>query len=172
MVFDKWLRALGKLEYAQGTNRPKIDCILCGVRDNDERVVSLKFYEDELIFISLNLYPYNPGHCMVVPNRHILRILELTKEEAERVFRTIQGLQLLFDDLYSPKGYNIGFNEGLAGASIPHLHCHFVPRFGSELGYIDIIGKTRVVVEGLDSVKKKMEENIHKYLNEEFFKGF
>jgi ATP adenylyltransferase len=172
MAFENWLRALGKLDYVQGKERPKVDCILCAIRDNDERVVSLKFYEDELIFISLNLYPYNPGHCMIVPNRHILRILDLTKEEAERIFRTIQGLQLLFDNLYSPKGYNVGFNEGLAGASIPHLHCHFVPRYGSELGYIDIVSKTRVVVEGLDSVKKKMEDNIHKYLNKEFFELF
>jgi len=172
MSFEDWLRALGKLEYVQGKDRPEVDCILCAVRDNYEGVENLKFYEDELIFICLNLYPYNPGHCMVVPNRHILTFQELNKGELVRVFRAIQGLQLLLDDLYSPKGYNIGFNEGLAGASIPHIHCHLVPRYGSELGYIDIVGKTRVVVEGLDSVKKKLNENIHKYLNDEFFDSF
>ena len=123
MVFDKWLQAIGKLDYAQGKERPNVDCILCAVKEADEKVTSIKIYEDELIFICLNIYPYNPGHSLVVPNRHITRFVELTKEELERIFRAIQGLQLLFNDLYSPKGYNIGFNEGLAGASIPHFHC-------------------------------------------------
>ena len=172
-MFEKWLRALGKLDYVQGKARPNVDCILCSVRDNDERVVSLKVYQDTLLFISLNLYPYNPGHLMIVPNRHVLLFSDLTKEELVHLSRTIQGVQLLLDELYNPKGYNIGINQGReAGASIEHLHIHLVPRFGSELGYIDIVGKTRVVPEGLESVKQKLLENIDKYLTKEFYTQF
>ncbi len=146
---------------------------MCAVRDNDERVVTLKIYDDEYIFISLNLYPYNPGHLMIIPNRHVASFLELTREEIIHINRTIQGIQLLLDDLYSPKGYNIGINQGIiAGASIEHLHIHIVPRYGAELGYIDIVGKTRIVVEGLDSVKQKLTENIHNFLNKEFYESF
>ena len=107
MVFKDWLQALGKLDYVQGKARPDIDCILCGVRDDDERVVSLKIYHDKLVFISLYLYPYNPGHLMVVPNRHLKHFKDLTKEETIHISRTIQGIQLLLDDLYNPLGYNI-----------------------------------------------------------------
>ncbi|MFX0057196.1 MAG: HIT family protein [Candidatus Hodarchaeota archaeon] len=172
-IFKKWLRALGKLEYVQGKTRPKVECILCSVRNNDERVVTLKIYEDDLIFISLNIYPYNPGHLMVVPNRHLINLTDLTKKESIHIMRTMQGLQMLLDDLYSPKGYNIGVNQGkIAGGSIEHLHFHIVPRFGSELGYIDIIGKTRVIPEGLESVKEKLEKSIKKYLNMGFFEDF
>jgi ATP adenylyltransferase len=172
-MFEKWLRALGKLDYVQGKARPNVDCILCSVRDNDERVVSLKIYQDTLIFISLNLYPYNPGHLMIVPNRHILSFSDLTKEELIHLSRTIQGVQLLLDELYNPKGYNIGINQGReAGASIEHLHIHLVPRFGSELGFIDIVGKTRVLPEGLESVKQKFLKNINKFLTEEFYTQF
>lgn len=172
-MFEKWLRALGKLDYVQGKARPDVDCILCSVRDNDERVVSLKIYQDTLIFISLNLYPYNPGHLMIVPNRHVLHFLDLTKEELIHLSRTIQGVQLLLDELYNPKGYNIGINQGReAGASIEHLHIHLVPRFGSELGFIDIVGKTRVLPEGLESVKQKLQKNINKFLTEEFYTQF
>ena len=172
-MFEKWLRALGKLDYVQGKARPDVDCILCSVRDNDERVVSLKIYQDTLIFISLNLYPYNPGHLMIVPNRHILSFSDLTKEELIHLSRTIQGVQLLLDELYAPKGYNIGINQGReAGASIEHLHIHLVPRFGSELGFIDIVGKTRVLPEGLESVKQKLLKNIDKYLTKEFYTQF
>jgi ATP adenylyltransferase len=170
MVFNDWLQALGKLEYVQGKKRPNIKCILCGVRDDDERVVVLKIYQDEILFISLNLYPYNPGHLMVIPNRHILRFLELTQDEIMHITKAIQGLQLLLDKLYNPIGYNIGMNEGkVAGGSIEHLHFHVVPRYGSELGFIDIVGKTRVLPEGLKAVKKKLEENISLFLNKEFF---
>ena len=173
IIFNKWLQALGKLDYVQGKARPKVDCILCAVRDNDGRVKSLKIYEDHICFVVLNLYPYNPAHLMIVTRRHITKFLELTKEELLHITRTIQGIQLLLDDLYSPKGYNIGINQGRdAGGSIDHLHFHLVPRYGSELGFIDIVGKTRVLPEGLDNVKKKLESNINKYLTKKFFESY
>lgn len=173
MAFKNWLRALGKLDYVQGKDRPNVECILCGVRDEDKRVKSLKFYEDDLIFISLNLFPYNPAHSMVVPNRHVLKFTDLTKEEIVRIFRAIQGLQLLLEDLYSPHGFNMGMNQGQkAGGSIEHLHFHVVPRYGAELGYIDIVGNTRVVPEGLDSVMAKVKERVDDYLNHDFFEDF
>lgn len=77
------------------------------------------------------------------------------------------------NDLYSPHGYNIGVNEKkVAGGSIEHLHFHLVPRYRNELGYIDIVGKTRVVVEDLNSVLKKIQSNITKYLNQDFYNSF
>ena len=150
-----------------------MDCILCSVRDNDERVKILKIYEDDICFIVLNIYPYNPAHLMIVTKRHITKFIELTKEELLHITRTIQGIQLLLDDIYSPKGYNIGINQGRdAGGSIEHLHFHIVPRYGSELGFIDIVGETRVLPESLESVKQKLEEAIPKFLNNKFFNSF
>ena len=164
---------MGKLDYVQGKSRPDVECILCSVRDDDERVKSLKVYQDDVVFVCLNMYPYNPAHLMVVPNRHVARYVDLTKDELVHVFRMIQGLQLMLDDLYSPRGYNIGMNQGrAAGGSIEHLHVHVVPRYGDEIGYIDIVGNTRVVVEGLSSVQEKVKNNIEKYLNKEFFENF
>jgi ATP adenylyltransferase len=172
-IFKKWLQALGKLDYVQGKARPNVDCILCAVRDNDPRVTSLKIYEDSICFVVLNLYPYNPGHLMVATLQHKTKFLELERSEILHIFRAIQGLQLLLNDLYNPKGYNIGMNEGRdAGGSIEHLHFHIVPRYGSELGFIDITGETRVLPEGLDAIKKKLESNIHNYLNKEFFEKY
>ena len=172
-MFKKWLRALGKLDYVQGKKRPNVKCVLCAVRDDDDRVKSLKYYQDDLIFISLNLYHYNPAHSMVVPNRHVVDFTRLSKKESLRIFRAIQGLQMMLNDLYSPKGYNIGINQGKnAGGSIKHLHFHVVPRYGAELGYIDIVGKSRIVVEGLDSVMEKMNKNVSRFLTPEFFERF
>jgi ATP adenylyltransferase len=110
---------------------------------------------------------------MIVTQRHITKFLELTKEELLHINRAIQGIQLLLNDLYNPKGYNVGFNQGrTAGGSIEHLHFHLIPRYGSELGFIDIVGKTRVLPEGLEAVKKKIEKNIGKYLTRKFFENF
>lgn len=173
MVFENWLRAIGKLDYVQGKNRPDVDCILCAIRDDDERVKALKVYQDNLSFIVLNIYPYNPGHLMAVPTRHMTKFTELTKEEALHLFRVLQGLQLLLNDLYNPQGFNMGMNQGTnAGASIEHVHFHLVPRYPAEIGFIDIIGKARITPLGLDSVKKKIEESIKKYLSKKFFEDF
>ncbi|MFX1418397.1 MAG: HIT domain-containing protein [Promethearchaeota archaeon] len=167
------MQALGKLDYVQGKARPNVDCILCAVKENDERVKSLKIYEDDICFVLLNLYPYNPAHLMVATSQHKTKILELTKPEILHIFRAIQGLQLMVNDLYNPKGYNIGINQGKdAGGSIDHLHFHIVPRYGSELGFIDIVGETRILPEGLEAVKKKLENNISKYLTNEFFENY
>jgi len=172
-LFNDWLRALGKLEYAQGKTRPDVECILCSIRDDDERVVNLKVYQDDIAFVVLNLYPYNPAHVMVVPTRHVLKYIDLTKQELMHLTRMIQGLELMIDEIYNPKGYNIGMNQGrIGGASIDHVHFHIVPRYGNELGFIDIVGDTRVTVEGLDTVRKKITEKIEKYLNKEFFENF
>jgi len=110
---------------------------------------------------------------MVCTHRHISKFINLSKEEIIHISRTIQGLQLLLNDIYSPRGYNIGINQGnYAGASINHIHWHVVPRFPSELGFIDIIGEARIIVEDLDSVKKKVEERIDEFLNQEFYDKF
>ncbi|MBN1215299.1 MAG: HIT domain-containing protein [Candidatus Lokiarchaeota archaeon] len=172
-MYEKWLQALNKLEYIQGKNKPNVDCIFCAIRDNNDEVVSLKIYEDDICFVSLNLYPYNPAHLLVITKEHIIKFTELKKNEIIHISRVIQGLQMMLNDLYLPKGYNIGLNQGKSsGGSIEHLHFHVVPRFGSELGFIDIIGDTRIVVEGLDSIKKKLKNSIHNYLNNKFFKDF
>ncbi len=105
--------------------------------------------------------------------RHITKFLDLNKEELIHITRMIQGLQLMINDLYKPTGYNIGVNQGRqAGGSIEHLHFHLIPRFGSELGFIDIVGKTRVLPEGLEEVKKKIDNKINNYLNKRFFQNF
>ncbi|GAG06598.1 unnamed protein product [marine sediment metagenome] len=110
---------------------------------------------------------------MCVPNRHITKFTDLTKTELLHLNRTVQGLQLLLDKFYNPKGYNIGINQGgYAGGSISHLHIHVVTRYGTELGFIDIVGKTRVLPEGLDSVKKKLTQNVNIFLHKEFFESF
>lgn len=137
----------GKLEYARG-NRPEVACILCSVAEGSEAVTRLEVHRTPGWVVSLNLYPYNAGHLFIFPLRHLEHLRDLTAEEAGEV----HGLQLrcmeVLDELYQPHGYNIGMNHGPAGgASIEHLHIHVVPRYRRELGFMDLVGGARIVVE-------------------------
>jgi ATP adenylyltransferase len=155
-----------KMDYARGKNRPDVDCILCAIVSGDERVEKLAVYQSELFFVSLNLYPYTPGHLMVFPKRHIVDIRELTSEEVEQL-HDIQNLCLnVLDKLYSPRGYNIGYNIGnAAGASIQHLHLHIVPRYQRELGFIDIIGGAKIIVEDPNRTQHRLRETFREFLD-------
>jgi len=123
-------------------------CILCLIRDNSDQTVNLKVFEDDLVAVSVNLYPYNPGHLIIFPTRHIKDIREFTKAECAAICDTEKKALTILDALYKPHGYNIGYNMGnAAGASIEHLHLHIIPRYPGEAGIADLIAGQKVLVE-------------------------
>ncbi|MEM3063608.1 MAG: HIT domain-containing protein [Nitrososphaerota archaeon] len=152
----------GKINYVRG-GRPNIECILCGIVNNDPRVESLVVYSDDLFTISVNLYPYNPGHLIIFPKRHIEQLDELTENEVYGLHK-LQLLALsVLREVYQPQGFNLGYNLGEAsGASVSHLHLHIVPRYKNELGFIDIIGGARIMVEDPKETQRKLKENFLK----------
>ena len=103
-----------KYAYVKGS-KPK-GCILCLVRDEDERVVNLTVYRDELFLVSVNLYPYNPGHLLLFPVRHVRDVRELSPAEELHLIRLQRYFLGLLDTLHRPAGYNIGYNMGLVTA--------------------------------------------------------
>lgn len=163
-LFKKHLQAQDKLDFVTGKSKPKVDCILCSIIKDSKEVKSLKLHQDGIGVVSLNLYPYNPGHLMVFPIRHVIDFRDLTDKEILHLSELIKKSQDMLSDLYNPEGFNIGMNIGnFSGASILHLHIHIVPRYENELGYIDIIGKTRIVVEPVSKVFKKLKNSALKY---------
>lgn len=136
-----------KLDYCRG-KRPAVDCILCAVVRGETGVEDLRVWEDRQVAIALNLYPYNPGHLMVFPRRHIERYEEVSESLARAIHQATQRCIQVLEKLYQPAGYNIGWNQGKeSGASIAHLHQHVVPRYRSETGFMDLLGETRIIVE-------------------------
>lgn len=151
-----------KMGYVTG-NRPKVDCILCSVIRGDDVVDRLEVFQDDLFTIMVNLYPYNPGHVMIVPLRHICDPRELSDEEVSRLHQLQTRCMNVLEGLYHPHGFNIGYNLGpFGGASIEHLHLHVVPRFKNELGFLDIIAGTRTFV----GEPREMVEKISHAFNE------
>ena len=135
-----------KIDYLRG-KRPS-GCILCLTRDDSPDVINMTVFRNDIISAALNLYPYNPGHLLIFPNRHVVDIRELDSEERQAMDKLLDRSLEVLDKLYSPDAYNIGFNMGrTAGASVDHLHMHIIPRYPREIGFADLIAGTRVLVE-------------------------
>jgi ATP adenylyltransferase len=123
-------------------------CILCLVRDGSDAVTDLSVHRENGFIVSLNLYPYNPGHLLVFPERHIVDLRELNSSERNAMDVIIDRALDVLDAEFHPAGYNIGCNMGLvAGASIDHLHWHIIPRYPREIGVAELLAGKRVLVE-------------------------
>jgi ATP adenylyltransferase len=153
-----------KLAYVTG-KRPA-GCILCQVQnENPDMPVASADPPDTLIYksghsaVALNLYPYNPGHLLLFPLRHVADIRELSAGERRDMDGLLDKALSALDSLYRPSGYNIGYNMGPdAGASIGHLHMHIIPRYAREIGIAELLAGKRVLVEDIETTKRRLRK--------------
>ncbi len=136
-------------------------CILCAIRDRDENIPFFEVFRGSGVIIILNLYPYTSGHGLIFPERHVLEYGDLSLQEMLEINKKILQYMRLLEIAQKPKGFNVGFNQGYeAGGSIDHLHFHVVPRYPRELNFIDLIGKTRVLLEPLDQTLAELKKHV------------
>lgn len=132
-----------------------IDCIFCAQADADERVTKLEVFEDDFLMVVLNIFPYNTGHLMVVPKKHVNSIVDLTDEERNRLFAMVQRVEKLQREVVEPAGINVGINIGKeAGESIPHLHVQLVPIYEKDRGFMETSLDTKVMKESLKTTQE------------------
>ncbi len=146
---DRPLWAAWKMEYILGEKEK--GCTFCriladGPALKGENLV-LSFHGDH--YVVMNRYPYNNGHVMVVPNRHVQRLSQLTPAETGSLFERVRLLEGLLTGTLACQGLNVGINLGkAAGAGIEeHLHVHLVPRWEGDTNYMTSVGGLRVIVE-------------------------
>lgn len=120
--------------------------------DEDGLVVA----RGELVYAVLNLYPYNPGHLMVVPYRQVSELEDLTDPESAELMSFIQKAIRVIKNVSRPHGFNVGLNLGTsAGGSLAeHLHVHVVPRWGGDANFITIIGGSKVIPQLLRETRQ------------------
>lgn len=120
--------------------------------DEDGLVVA----RGELVYAVLNLYPYNPGHLMVVPYRRVSELEDLTDPESAELMSFIQKAIRVIKNVSRPHGFNVGLNLGTsAGGSLAeHLHVHVVPRWGGDANFITIIGGSKVIPQLLRETRQ------------------
>ena len=147
------------MAYIRGENnptheRPGDECPFCRaptLASADSLVVA----RGESVYVVLNLYPYNAGHLMVCPFRHVPDYTDLTEEEVAELGAYTQRSMAALRDVSGAQGFNIGLNQGaIAGAGIAgHLHQHIVPRWSGDTNFMPVIGGTRTMPQLLESTR-------------------
>jgi ATP adenylyltransferase len=156
---DAWQRIWMPERMAYIKGEGKSGCPFCDIPamgDEEGLVVA----RGDTVYAVLNLYPYNSGHLMVVPFRHVADYTDLTDDEtAELATYTKQSMQVL-RDVSNAQGFNIGMNQGsVAGAGIaPHLHQHIVPRWGGDTNFMPVVARTKVLPQLLGETRTLLAE--------------
>lgn len=143
-------------------------CIFCTKPQGGDDRASLILHRGETAFIMMNLFPYNTGHVMISPYRHLGNLEELSGEEScEIMDLTILAVRAISAEM-KPQAFNIGMNLGkTAGAGFhEHLHMHVVPRWDGDTNFMPVVGKTKVMPESVDDNYERLRARIKDMLEE------
>ena len=136
--------------HAYVTTVDKVEgCVMCTALEAAQAPESLVVHVAASCFVVMNLYPYNSGHVMVAPRRHVARLGDATPEELSEMMALARRLEQQLGRLYAPDGFNVGMNLGrVAGAGVTgHIHLHVVPRWAGDTNFMSVLGETRVIPE-------------------------
>ncbi|KUJ49245.1 HIT family hydrolase [Micromonospora maris] len=149
-----------RMTYISGEDRPEggyeqpSGCPFCLApgRPHEESLVVAR---GEHVFVVLNLYPYNPGHLLVCPYRHVADYTDLDEPETVELAAFTQTAMRVVRKVSNAHGFNLGMNQGgVAGAGIAaHLHQHVVPRWGGDANFMPVIGRTKVLPQLLSDTR-------------------
>jgi ATP adenylyltransferase len=165
-----------RLSYVTAAQVPASDCIFCDASAarppspqgfGGPGEIDLVVLRGRAAYVILNLYPYNNGHLMVVPSRHLAALEALTADEQTELMHLARLSEMALNEAYHPQGINVGINLGkAAGAGIEnHLHIHLVPRWSGDTNFMTAVGETRVLPEDLDATAARLRpifERLHK----------
>jgi len=157
-VSEHRLWAPWRLDYIKG---PKPDeCIFCSKPALDDDSAAHIVERGEHCFAMLNTYPYNNGHVMISPYRHVPSIEDLDAPVLGELMALAQRMLAALRGAYAPEGFNMGINQGkIAGAGFEdHVHLHVVPRWSADTNFMPVIGDTRVLPQSLDDSYSTLRE--------------
>jgi len=153
-----------RMVYIDGADKPSDDaagpgCPFCRVQAQDDET-GLIVARGRLAFVVLNLYPYNSGHLLVCPYRHVADYVAATDDEAAEITAMTRTAIRALTQAYRPHGFNLGMNQGaVAGAGIAaHLHQHVVPRWSGDANFLPIVARTRALPELLGDARARLAQ--------------
>ena len=142
-----------RLEYVKDAAKDNDEeCIFCSKPAADDDEANLIVHRGARCFVILNLFPYTNGHLMVAPYEHTAALQDLDAETVAEMMALAQTAMRRLEEVYSPHGYNVGFNQGrIAGAGFEnHIHMHVVPRWGGDTNFMPVLADTRVMPQSLE----------------------
>lgn len=137
-----------RLKYVRRIIKPE-GCVFCSAAKSKKNIESLVLYKSRNLMIVLNKYPYNNGHLLIMPRRHVADYDKLSDQMLADMQVLVKHSIKILKKVYQPHGFNMGMNLGkVAGAGIPdHLHYHLIPRWGGDTNFFPLIADTKLVVE-------------------------
>ena len=158
VMFAPW-----RMEYLLGGKGD--GCVFCKCSARcDEFIV----FEGRTCFVMLNRFPYVNGHLMIIPQRHLGDIEELTSEERMEMFNLLDTSVKVLREAMQPQGFNVGMNLGkAAGAGIEeHVHLHIMPRWEGDTNFVSVVGNVRIIPEDLATTTAKLAPLFKKHVQE------
>ena len=163
-----------RMRYLQGDDRPsspgQTGCVFCVMASENRGcdIDNLIVRRADHAFVVLNRYPYNNGHLMVVPKRHLPDLASTSAEERAELMALSRIAEMALAEAYHPHGINVGINLGRpAGAGVlDHLHIHMVPRWNGDTNFMGVVGNTRVLPEDLSMAVKRLRPIFEKLAKE------
>lgn len=142
------------------------ECVFCtapkfDISDDESLVV----YKSKLCYVMLNLYPYNSGHLLIIPYRHMSDLEDLTEDEFSEITKLLTLSKKVLNNVMKPHGFNIGANIGkAAGAGIDqHIHFHIVPRWNGDTNFMPTLGEVKVISQDLLETKRDLIRAFEEY---------
>ena len=141
-------------------------CVFCNAAKKEEEEGSLVLFNSDQVLVVLNKYPYNNGHLLVLPKRHIGNLQDLPDDEYSEILLMVKKAAAILEEAYQCEGINIGMNHGgAAGAGIPdHLHWHLVPRWTGDTNFFPVIAETKVLPESTEQSYEKLRPLFQKLI--------
>ena len=156
---SKNLWAPWRIPYIQGLAE-KSECFICHDLENKENDdQNLVLWRTQNCIIVLNRFPYNNGHLLIAPIRHIPGLDQTSDEEMLEMTKLIREAQKALSLVIKPHGFNVGMNFGrCAGAGLPgHLHIHIVPRWDGDTNFVNVCSNTNVISQSLAELLKQLK---------------
>jgi len=147
------------MKYIKGLSK-KSDCFLCDYRqDPDKDTDNLVLWRTPRCMVLFNRYPYNNGHLLIAPLRHIGDFQQANEDELLEMTKLIRECQRVLGAALAPHGFNVGMNFGrCAGAGLPeHMHIHVVPRWDGDTNYMHVVSDTDVISQGLAELYEDLQ---------------
>jgi len=157
----KNLWAPWRIGYIQDMAGKAGECFLCrSISQPEKAKENLEVWRTRLSIVVLNRFPYNNGHLLIAPMRHIPGLLECTEEELLDMIQQVKQAQLLLDKALHPQGFNIGVNLGrCAGAGlVDHLHIHIVPRWNGDTNFVSVCSDAKVISQSLQELRDELAQ--------------
>lgn len=149
-----------RMSYVTSDRADRPECVFCAAPQAADDADPYILRRGRTAYVIMNLYPYNNGHLMVVPYRHVPRLTDLDSATTAEIMDLAQAAQEVLQSRMHPHGFNLGMNQGsAAGAGIEeHLHLHIVPRWVGDTNFMPAIGDTRVMPQHLDETYELLRE--------------